>query len=62
LNIFLTRCRVAYALIRLADITLSEDVRVVRRKRTGAALISSRARGVVRNEGEIDGLKVWVVA
>jgi hypothetical protein len=37
-------------------------VRVVRRKRTGAALISSRARGVVRNEGEIDGLKVWVVA
>jgi len=41
---------------------VSEDVRVVMRKRIGAALISSRARGVVRNEGEFDGLKGWGVA
>jgi len=41
---------------------VSEDVRVVMRKRIGAALISSRARGVVRNEGDVDGLKGWVVA
>jgi hypothetical protein len=41
---------------------VSADVLVVMRKRIGAALITSRARGVVRNEGEIDGLKGWVVA
>jgi hypothetical protein len=41
---------------------VSEDVRVVMRKRIGAALIASRARGVMANAGVIDGLKGWVVA
>jgi hypothetical protein len=41
---------------------VSEDVRTVMRKRIGAGLIASRARGVVRNEGEFGGLKGWVVA
>ena len=41
---------------------VSDEVRVVMRKRIGAGLIASRRMGVVRNEGERDGLKGWVVA
>jgi hypothetical protein len=41
---------------------VSEEVRTVMRKRIGAALISSRARGVLANVGEFDILKGWVVA
>jgi len=32
------------------------------RKRIGAALIAMRARGIVRNEGVVEGLKGWRVA
>jgi len=32
------------------------------RKRIGAGLIASRARGVVSDEGVFDRLKGWVVA
>jgi hypothetical protein len=38
------------------------DTKIIIRKRIGAGLISLRARGIVRNEGEIDGTKRWIVA
>jgi hypothetical protein len=41
---------------------VNEDTRIVMRKRILAGLITSRARGVVRNEGVFDGHKGWVVA
>jgi hypothetical protein len=42
---------------------VDEATRIVMRKRIGAGLIASRARGVVRNEGVgADGYKGWVVA
>ena len=36
---------------------VDEQTKIVMRKRIGAGLISSRARGVVRNEGVFDGHK-----
>lgn len=41
---------------------VDEQTKIVMRKRIGAALITSRRQGVLRNEGEKDGLKGWVVA
>ena len=41
---------------------VTDETRIVMRKRIGAGLISYRASGILRNEGVIDGLKGWVVA
>jgi hypothetical protein len=41
---------------------VDEQTQIVMRKRIGAALITSRRTGVLRNEGVYDGLKGWVVA
>jgi hypothetical protein len=48
----------------LAERGLRADdaTRVVIRKRIGAALISARAAGTVRNEGVFEGHKGWTVA
>lgn len=48
--------------LKARGLNASAEVRVVMRKRIGAALISLRGRGVLRNEGEFDGFKGWVVA
>ncbi|SRR5579871_2309411 len=48
--------------LKARGLNASPEVRVVIRKRIGAGLISYRARGILRNEGEIDGFKGWVVA
>jgi S-adenosylmethionine:diacylglycerol 3-amino-3-carboxypropyl transferase len=48
--------------LKARGLNASPDLRVVIRTRIGAALITSRARGVLRNEGEFDGFKGWVVA
>jgi hypothetical protein len=41
---------------------VTDETRIVMRKRIGASLINYRNAGVVANEGEFDGLKGWVVA
>ena len=46
----------------LRGLNASPEVRVVIRKRIGAGLISYRARGILRNEGDFDGFKGWVIA
>jgi hypothetical protein len=47
--------------LKARGLNASPDVRVVIRKRIGAALISLRARGILRNEGEQVGVKGWAV-
>ena len=41
---------------------VNDQTKIVMRRRIGAGLISYRARGILRNEGEIGGFKGWVVS
>jgi hypothetical protein len=58
----LTSAQLTDMWLEARGLRVDEQTRVVIRKRIGAGLITSRNRGVVRNEGERDGFKGWVVA
>ena len=41
---------------------VNDQTKIVMRKRIGTGLINYRGRGILRNEGVVDGMKGWVVA
>jgi hypothetical protein len=58
----LTCAQITQAWLTDRSLRADDDTRIAIRKRIGAALISLRARGTVKNEGVFEGHKGWVVA